>query len=101
MNKRMRRIATTGVCAVVASGALLGAGGSVMAATPRAAGHAPAATTLVDAGHRSFPRSIAYQRTDPWVADQLAVFSLPATERPAMSDPWIKDQLALVAPARS
>ncbi|MGW9032254.1 hypothetical protein ACWGQ5_51395 [Streptomyces sp. NPDC055722] len=99
MNKRMRRIATTGVGAAVVAGALLATGGSAMAATPQTAGHTPAATTVVNTGHRSFPRSIAHQRTAPWVADQLAMFYPPAAKRSAMSDPWIQDQLALIAPA--
>ncbi|MGW9029989.1 hypothetical protein ACWGQ5_38990 [Streptomyces sp. NPDC055722] len=71
MKKSIRRIATTGVSAAVVAGAFLVNGSSATAAVPQTAGRTPAPTTTADTGHDIRPH------TDPWIADQLALFALP------------------------
>ncbi|MFF9087461.1 hypothetical protein ACF1BE_13765 [Streptomyces sp. NPDC014991] len=92
--KLTRRIAVAGACAAIAGGALLAGGSPALAAAPRAAGHLPVHGTAGGSRHHT-----AQQPTDPWIADQLATFYPPSTQRAAVFDPWVKDQLALFPPA--
>ncbi|MEU0598234.1 hypothetical protein ABZ484_08245 [Streptomyces sp. NPDC006393] len=102
MKKLMRRIATAGVSATVAGGALLAAGGSATAATAHTARDVPAGITTVNTGsghgcrhhHNS---NLTHRLPDAWVAGQLAMFEPAAAKRLAVFDPWVKDQLALFA----
>ncbi|MGW9033251.1 hypothetical protein ACWGQ5_57135 [Streptomyces sp. NPDC055722] len=97
MKKLIRRVTTSGVCAVVVTGGLFAADGSATAATSHTTGRTPARTVADDTvrcSHRT-----ACQGIDPWVADQLAMFDPAAAKRLAVYDPWVKDQLALFTPA--
>jgi hypothetical protein len=97
MKKLIRRVTTSGVCAVVVAGALFAADGSATAATSHTTGRTPARTVADDTGHYS--HRTARQGMDPWVADQLAMFDPAAAKRLAVYDPWVADQLALFTPA--
>ncbi|MER6358496.1 hypothetical protein ABT186_43645 [Streptomyces sp. NPDC001634] len=97
MKKLMRHIATMGLCAAVAGGAVFATGASAMAATPQAPGHFRVRT--VGTGHGCSQHRTAHQRMDPWIAGQLAMFYPEAARRLAVFDPWVKDQLSLFAPA--
>ncbi|MEU2337838.1 hypothetical protein ABZ608_30360 [Streptomyces sp. NPDC013172] len=89
--KLTRRITGAAVCAALAGGAVLAGGGSALAATSQACAHHPVAGAAAGVrGHGS-----AGQPTDPWIADQLAMFYPSAAHRLAVFDPWVKDQLAM------
>jgi hypothetical protein len=99
MKKLMRRIATTGVSAAVAGGAVFATGGSAMAASPQTPGRLPGRTAAVATGHSYSHHRTAHLHVDPWVAGQLAMFEPAAAKRLAVYDPWVEDQLAQFYPA--
>lgn len=100
MTKLMRRVAATGVSAVVLGGALLAGGGPAAAAGARAAEPAEhtARPPVADTSLRASEHRTGHRHVDPWVAGQLAWFCPQAAKRLAVYDPWVKDQLALFAP---
>ncbi|MGW1801734.1 hypothetical protein ACWCQN_38925 [Streptomyces sp. NPDC001984] len=55
---------------------------------------------MADTSHHPSRHSTTHWHTDPWVADQLAVFDPRAAQLVAIVDPWIKDQLILFVPVR-
>ncbi|MET9143965.1 hypothetical protein ACFUCQ_03985 [Streptomyces sp. NPDC057197] len=95
MNKPMRRLVTTGIAAVAASGAFMAGAGSAAAATSQPAGcPGPAPVTTA---HAAAQRSAPHRHIDRWVLDQLRLFDPAAAHRLAIYDPWVKDQLAQFA----
>ncbi|MFE9451987.1 hypothetical protein [Streptomyces sp. NPDC006739] len=93
--KLTRRIAFAGVTALIAGGAVVAGGGSAMAASPQESAHLPVQSTAVGTGQGADGQRTARRATDPWIADQLAMFFPPASGRAAVFDPWVKDQIAL------
>ncbi|MER6028803.1 hypothetical protein [Streptomyces sp. NPDC001851] len=97
MKKLIRKASAAGVVTTVVAGALLTTGGGAAAATSGPEGHAATGSAAVHAGPHTPCRRGPGQRTDPWVAGQLAWFVPGARHRLAVYDPWIKDQLARFA----
>ncbi|MER6982752.1 hypothetical protein [Streptomyces carpinensis] len=98
MKKLMRLVATLGVSATVAGGALLATSGSATAATAQTVRHVHTQTAAASTGHCGTQGHGAHRGPDPWIMDQLKMFEPAAAKRVAVFDPWVKDQLAMFPP---
>ncbi|QTD96568.1 hypothetical protein [Streptomyces cyanogenus] len=90
-----RRTAFAGVTALIAAGAALAGGGSAVAVAPQGSEHPVVRSTAVETGQGTDGRRTAHRPTDPWIADQVAMFLPPSSGTATVFDPWVKDQIAL------